>query len=105
MPTSELIHLIHWVIYLGSILGLILLFTRFRKWGAIWIAVLFASQVLFNGCIVVAWENHYRLQEGLSPFTTGLLTDRFSSNHTVEIIVSAIIALIAIAIFLLSLKD
>ena len=105
MLPSELIHLFHWVIYIGSIIALILLFTRFRIWGAIWIAILFASQVLFNGCLVVKWENYYRTKEGLSPFTTGLLTDRFSPNHTTELIVALIISIIAFIVVLLSLKE
>lgn len=98
MPTSELIHLLHWVVYIGSVLALVLLFTRFRKWGALWTGILFASQALFNGCLIVAWQNYYRAKEGLLPLQPELLTDRFSPHHSVQIILSILIALIAFAI-------
>lgn len=103
MLTSDYIQLFHWIIYIGSILSVVVLFTRFRKWGALWIAILFASQALFNGCLIVAWENYYRIKEGLPTIPKDLLVDRFSSNHTIEILISAGIAVLALLIFILSL--
>lgn len=105
MPTtSEFIHLLHWAIYIGSFIALAVLLTRFRKWGALWIAILFASQAFFNGCLIVAWENYYRLKEGLTLIPPELLTDRFSSNHTVQTIISLAIAVLAFALFMTCLE-
>ncbi len=104
MLTSDYILLFHWVIYIGSVFALILLFTRFRKWGALWIAILFASQALFGGCLVNMWDNYYRLKEGLALIPNDMLVDRFSSNHIAQIIISAMIALLSFIIFLLSLN-
>ena len=104
MLASDAVHLFHWVIYIGSIVALIALFSRYRKWGALWIAILFASQALFDGCLIVAWENYYRAKEGLPIISRDLLVDRFSSNHTIQIVLSVIIALLSIIIFALSIK-
>lgn len=104
MSASEIVHLIHWGIYLGSILALILLFTRYVPVGAVWIAALFFSQAVFRGCLVIAWENYYRLKEGLEPIPSTMLTDRFSSNATLQVIISVVIALFAVMIVVVSKK-
>lgn len=95
---SELIHLIHWGVYIGSLIAFLLLLTPLRKWGATWIAVLFLSQVLFSGCFLVKIENHYRAQEGLAPVRDSLLTDRFSQNPLIQHTVSLIIGGLAVGI-------
>lgn len=98
MIASELINVLHWAIYIGSFVAPLSLFTSYRKWGATWIAVLFLSQLIFNGCIVVQWENFYRVKEGLAPLQNSLLTDRFSSNIVMQQIVSFTLVVIAIGI-------
>ena len=97
---SELIHLTHWAVYIGSVIAFLLLLTPLRKWGATWIAVLFLSQVLFSGCFLVKIENHYRAQEGLAQVRDSLLTDRFSPNPLVQHAVSLAIVGLAIGIIL-----
>lgn len=99
MALSEIVRLVHWAIYIGSVLSLLFLFTRLRKWAAAWIGVLFASQAWFGGCLVVAWQNYYRAGEGLAPIANGLLTDRFSADLSWQVGISAAIAFIAIVIF------
>lgn len=105
MLTSELIHVFHWIIYIGSIGALLCLFTKFRIWGALWIAILFASQAVFNGCLIVAWENYYRMKEGLALIPRDFLVDRFSSNHTTEVILSLVITAMSLAIVIISLNE
>lgn len=98
-----LIHTIHWVVYIGSTLSVIALFTRVRHWAAVWLGVLFASQAVFSGCLLTVWENKYRIQEGLAPLQNGLLTDRISSTYGA--LLSALIALVYLIIFSLEHYD
>jgi len=95
MSVSEWIHILHWAIYITSFIAVALLFTHYRKWGAVWIAVLFLSQAVFHGCFVVDWQNYYRVKEGLSPITNGMLTDRFSSAIWVQAIMCYLVAISA----------
>lgn len=95
MPTSELIYLLHWTVYTWSVVALILLFTNYRKIGATWITILFGSQALFNGCIIVVWQNYYRVQEGLQTIKVTMLTDRFSADPQIQIVISVAIAILS----------
>ena len=96
---SEVIHTIHWGIYIGSLISVLGLFTRMRKWAALWIGILFASHALFGGCVLISWENYYRVQEGLVPLENILLTDRVSSSY--GIVWSLLIVMFSTIIFIL----
>jgi hypothetical protein len=85
---SEIVYIFHWFIYLISFGAFGLLFTKYKKWGAFWIAGLFLAQGLWHGCPVVDLQNYFRVQEGLPPIQNGLLTDRFSSNVDIQILLA-----------------
>ena len=95
MNMSELIHILHWIIYILSFCAFGLLFTKYYKWGAVYIGILFLIQIIFNGCPVVDLQNYFRIQEGLLPIHNSMLVDRFSSNHIVQIVISGVISLVS----------
>jgi hypothetical protein len=91
----------HWIIYIDSFIAFALLLTRYRRWGATWIAGLFGIQVLWQGCPVIDWENYYRAQMGLAPITNSLLTDRFGASIVVQNVVAVMVVLAALYIVFL----
>ena len=95
MPTSEIVHIFHWVIYILSFCAFGLLFTKYYKWGAVYIGILFLIQTIFQGCPVVDLQNYFRIKEGLLPIQNGMLTDRFSDSHLVQSIISGVVSLLA----------
>ena len=84
MTVSQLIHLFHWFIYLGSFAAFGLLLTKYRRYGAAWIALLFTVQTVWAGCPVTSLENYFRAQEGRPLLPTGMLTDNITSNHLAQ---------------------
>ena len=92
---------VHWVIYIASFVAFGVLFTRFRKWGALWIGSLFLIQALWQGCPVVSLENYFRVREGLLPLENGLLTDRFGTSLGLQLALSYLTAFCAFALALI----
>lgn len=95
---SEIVYIFHWIIYIISFIAFALLFTRYVRWGAAWIAILFFSQALSHGCLVVDLQNYFRVREGLQPILNGMLTDRFTSNIQYQAVISYCIGLLALII-------
>jgi hypothetical protein len=101
MLMSQIVNDVHWLIYLLSVLAFCLLLTRWRTYGAAWIALLFFIQILFRGCPVTDIYNYFRIQEGLSPEASGLLTAQLSATFPVQMALSALIFVFALAIIVL----
>jgi hypothetical protein len=101
MLASQWVYLLHWGVYIGSFAAFLSLLTPYRRWGAIWIAVLFLTQALFHGCLVVDLQNWFRVREGLVPIENGMLTDRFGASFWVQEMVSVMIGVFSLSIALI----
>lgn len=101
MMMSEAVNDFHWFIYFVSILAFMLLLTRWRSYGAAWIAALFIVQIIFRGCPITDVYNYLRIQEGLHPGPNGLLTAPLSGSYPVQMILSVAIVIAAVAIIVL----
>ena len=95
MPLSELIHYLHWLIYIGSLISLLSLFTRYSKIGAFYLGILFLTQFIFHGCLIVDLQNYFRIQEGLPPIANGFLTERLSNDTATQSNITFAISLLS----------
>jgi len=59
------------------------------------LAVLFLTQAIFHGCLVVDLQNYFRVREGLPPVSNGLLTDRLSSSVFIQTAISYAVGIAA----------
>lgn len=100
MPLSEWVHIVHWAIYIFSILAFLVLLTRWRVWGALWIFVLFFTQGIFHGCLITDLQNYARGAEGLQPIPRTMLTATLTSSTEWQVWLSFLIMLAALVIVL-----
>ena len=105
MPTSELIHGLHWVVYIGSFLSLVLLLTRYYKVGTVYIGTIFLSQAIFNGCLLTKWQNVYRIKEGLLPIDDTMLASKIFAGHTMQITLSLVVVFLCSWIYFYGKHD
>lgn len=105
MLPSEMIYILHWIIYIVSFAAFGALFTKYYKLGALWISVLFLVQTVWGGCPIVTIQNYFRVHEGMLPLENGLLTASLSSNPYVQYVLSALTAIAALALVLIKKEE
>lgn len=82
---------LHYSIRLATVIAFILLLTRYYKIGVLYIFVLFASQILFKGCVLERFDGTGR---------GGMIMDRFHPNEYVQMWLTLAVVIISFLIFI-----
>lgn len=87
--------------FFGSIVSYVVLLTRHYKVAASYLGVIFISQVIFNGCILTKIENNLRASEGRGVIPDELILSMFSSNETVQVVLTVVISALLVALIII----